>query len=154
MTGATPARRRRAGFAAVVCLVALALAPASAQSQVRLSPARPGATQAPNPAGLTLEISPGPEVAIGQNVWFKASASKPGYLVLIDVDPVGKLTQIYPNLESLRIPIGGDGNSNRIRPGRVGLADLDPHRGGAGGTRCVYSYPVQRPCESPYSADG
>jgi heme-degrading monooxygenase HmoA len=28
------------------------------------------------------------------------------------------------------------------------------HCGGAGGTRRVYPYPVQRPCESPYSADG
>lgn len=116
--GAAPARRGRARLGAALCALALALAgPASAQ--VKLSPARPGATNAPNPAGLTLEISPGPEVAIGQTVWFKASASKPGYLVLIDVDPGGKLTQIYPNLQSLRIPVGGDGESNRIRPGRV-----------------------------------
>lgn len=106
----------RAALVAVAAFVAVA---APAQSQVRLQAARPGATQAPNPAGLTLEISPGPEVTIGQNVWFKASASRPGYLVLIDVDPGGKLTQIYPNLESLRIPVGGDGESNRIRPGRV-----------------------------------
>jgi hypothetical protein len=114
------ARRPKAALAiASLCAVAALLAcGGSGHAQVKLTPARPGATQAPNPAGLTLEISPGPEVKIGQNVWFKASAAKPGYLVLIDVDPSGKLTQIYPNLDSMRIPIGGDGESNRIRPGR------------------------------------
>ena len=109
--------RRAAALA--LCLAALLAGAAQALAQVRLTPAPPGATQAPNPAGLTLEIVPGPQVKIGQNVWFRASAAKPGYLVLIDVDPNGKLTQIYPNLESLRIPAGGDGESNRLRPGRA-----------------------------------
>jgi hypothetical protein len=57
--------------------------------------ATPGATTAPNPAGLTLEIAPGPIVATGAQVWFKVSAKKPGYLVLVDIDASGTLRQIY-----------------------------------------------------------
>lgn len=103
---------------AAALLLALALA-APAAAQVTLTPAAPGATTAPNPAGLTLEIAPGPIVDQGAQVWFKVSAKKPGYLVLVDIDATGTLRQIYPNLQSLRIPLGASSESNRLTPGKT-----------------------------------
>jgi hypothetical protein len=99
--------------------LALLLVAAPAAAQVKLTPAAPGATTAPNPAGLTLEIAPGPIVPTGAQVWFKVSAKKPGYLVLVDIDATGTLRQIYPNLQSLRVPLGASSESNRITPGKT-----------------------------------
>ena len=99
-------------------LLALALTASPAAAQVKLTPAAPGATSAPNPAGLTIEILPGPEVEVGGRVWFRVSAKKQGYLVLVDIDATGKLTQIYPNLQSLRMPLGSSEESNRLKPGK------------------------------------
>jgi hypothetical protein len=69
-----------------------------------------------NPADLTIEILPGPDIARGSRVSFRINTKKPGYLILVDVDPSGKLNQIYPNPMSLT----GNGDregANLIRPG-------------------------------------
>ncbi len=71
-----------------------------------------------NVAELALELQPGLEVPIGAKVSFRVTAKKPGYLVLVDVDPDGKLTQIYPVPSAL---VGGrpvQPNANFIKPGR------------------------------------
>lgn len=105
---------------AALCLALFAvLAAAPALAQVKLTPAAPGATAAPNPAGLTIEIVPGYEVEVGGRVWFKVTSKQPGYLVLVDIDATGTLRQIYPNLQSLRIPLGGSGDSNKVTPGKT-----------------------------------
>lgn len=101
----------------------LALAPAAApaaeaQRGVKLSPAAPGATAAPNPAGVTIEFAQGNEVNAGDRVVLIVSAKKPGYLVLLDIDPTGKLQQIYPNLQSMRMPKGAGDEANLVRPGK------------------------------------
>lgn len=49
-----------------------------------------------NTAQLSLELLPGLDIAIGSKVAFRVTAKKPGYLILVDVDATGKLTQIYP----------------------------------------------------------
>jgi hypothetical protein len=49
-----------------------------------------------NAAGLTLDIIPGGEVIAGSRIGFRLSAKKPGYLILLNVDAAGKLTQIFP----------------------------------------------------------
>ena len=85
---------------------------------VRLSPAAPGATTAPNPAGLTIEFAQGNEVNAGERVVIVVSSKKPGYLILLDVDAGGKTQQIYPNLQSMRMPKGAGDDANRIRPGK------------------------------------
>ena len=93
----------------------------------RPSPAEPAPTAASlealsqsvkvtNPAALAVEILPGPDIALDSKVSFRITTKKTGYLILVDVDPTGKLTQIYPNPMSL-MATGGRENSNLIRAG-------------------------------------
>jgi hypothetical protein len=72
----------------------------------------------PNPAGVSMQILPGPDIAAGSQVSFQISSKKAGYLILVDVDATGKLVQIYPNPMSLLAPGGVRGNVNLLRPGK------------------------------------
>jgi hypothetical protein len=49
-----------------------------------------------NGAGLTLDIIPGGEVIAGSKIGFRFTTKKPGYLILLNVDAEGKLSQIFP----------------------------------------------------------
>jgi Domain of unknown function (DUF4384) len=70
-----------------------------------------------NPAELTVEILPGPDIASGSKVSFRITTKKAGYLILVDVDPSGKLNQIYPNPMSLMTKSDRE-SANLIRPGK------------------------------------
>lgn len=59
------------------------------------------AIRAENDAGVELSILPDVELAAGTTVSVRVATKKAGYLILIDVDPAGKLTQIYPNRHTL-----------------------------------------------------
>ena len=72
----------------------------------------------PNPAGVSMQILPGPDIEVGSQVSFQISSKKAGYLILVDVDATGKLVQIYPNPMSLLAPGGVRDNVNLLRPGR------------------------------------
>jgi hypothetical protein len=72
----------------------------------------------PNPAGLAMQILPGPDIAVGSQVSFQVSSKKAGYLILVDVETTGKLVQIYPNPMSLMLPGGVRENANFLRPGK------------------------------------
>lgn len=74
--------------------------------------------KADNPAGLSVEILPGPELRAGAPVAFRVTSRKRGYLILVDVDATGKLTQIYPNRNSLLSERGRE-TSNLIKPGQT-----------------------------------
>jgi uncharacterized protein DUF4384 len=78
----------------------------------------PAGVKVANAAELAVEILPGPEIPTGTKVFFRISTKKEGYLLLVDVDAGGKLTQIYPNPMSLLTAAGGRQNSNRIKPGK------------------------------------
>jgi hypothetical protein len=71
-----------------------------------------------NPAEVTVDILPGPDITVGSRVSFRVSTKKAGYLVLVDVDSTGKLTQIYPNTISLMANPAGRQTSNYLRPGK------------------------------------
>ncbi len=58
---------------------------------------------------------------MGQSVQASVSTQKPGYLILLDADAEGKLTQIYPSKLSLRSPTGSD-----LKPIRAGRTHLVP----------------------------
>jgi hypothetical protein len=62
---------------------------------------RQTAIRADNPAGLELAILPDLELTAGAKVTLRVTTKKQGYLILVDVDPSGKLTQIYPNRHTL-----------------------------------------------------
>lgn len=70
-----------------------------------------------NPAELTLEMLPETSIAVGSRVTFRISAKKPGYVILVDVDANGKLTQIYPS-PSLLMSGRTKPNTNLVRPGK------------------------------------
>jgi hypothetical protein len=74
--------------------------------------------KADNPAGLSIEILPGPELRAGAAVAFRVTSRKRGYLLLVDVDANGKLTQIYPNRNSLLGERARE-SSNLIKPGQT-----------------------------------
>jgi secreted trypsin-like serine protease len=71
-----------------------------------------------NPAGLTVELVPPAPLKIGSEVRFRISTRKPGYVVLLDVTPDGKITQIFPNSRSLSSPTAGRQKSNLVNPDR------------------------------------
>jgi hypothetical protein len=73
----------------------------------------------PNPAGISMQIMPGPDILIGSQVSFQISTKKAGYLILVDVDATGRLAQIYPNPMSLVAPGGVRENMNLLRPGKA-----------------------------------
>ena len=73
--------------------------------------------KAENPAELAIEILPGANIAPGSKVSFRITTKKAGYLILVDVDPTGKLNQIYPNPMSLMGRSDRE-STNLIRPGR------------------------------------
>jgi hypothetical protein len=82
-----------------------------------------------NEAQLAVEMLPGKTVNVGSLVSFKITSKKPGYVVLMDMDAAGHLTQIYPNTPSLtrtsRV------NGNYIKPGSPLVIPLatDPYAG-------------------------
>ena len=49
-----------------------------------------------NAAGLSLDLIPSGEIIAGSKIGFRITTKKPGYLILLDVDAAGKLTQIFP----------------------------------------------------------
>jgi Domain of unknown function (DUF4384) len=74
------------------------------------APAPPGPDQSParierlnatvkveNTAGVSVDLIPRLEVAAGSKIGFHVATKKAGYLVLLAVDPAGKLTQIFPD---------------------------------------------------------
>jgi len=80
-----------------------------------------GKVKVANPADLSVVILPGQEVPAGTRISFMVTSKRSGYLILVDVDAGGKLTQIYPNPISLMraSAIGGTPpparNSHRVR---------------------------------------
>ena len=71
-----------------------------------------------NAAGLDLAILPDVELATGSRVTLRIATKKQGYLVLVDIDPAGELTQIYPNRHSLQTQEAREA-LNLIKPGQA-----------------------------------
>lgn len=81
-----------------------------------VAPAKP-APPNPNAAGLALEVLPNADLPLGTLISFKVTTQIPGYLILVDVDSTGRLTQIYPNPLA---GVAGEAESaaaNRVEPG-------------------------------------
>jgi hypothetical protein len=69
-----------------------------------------------NAAGLTLDIIPGGEVIAGSKIGFRLTTKKPGYLILLNVDAAGKLTQIFPEIPTEAGAVRED--PSLIKPGK------------------------------------
>ncbi|PDT18701.1 peptidase C14 [Rhizobium sp. J15] len=71
-----------------------------------------------NEAGVAVDVLPGTSVSIGDKVAMRVSTKKPGYLILVDIDAAGKLTQLYPNKRSMGLKPNAKGGDNRLDPAR------------------------------------
>jgi hypothetical protein len=69
-----------------------------------------------NPAGVSVDLIPKLEVPAGSKIGFRIATKKIGYLILLDVDASGKLTQIFPNPTAAAH--GLRDATNLIKPGR------------------------------------
>jgi hypothetical protein len=121
----TPAPTPTAVAPAAATTPAAVTAPASPPA-----PVDPGTGKVANSAELSIEMIPGQTVSVGSRVSFRVSSKKAGYLVLVDVDATGRLTQIYPNTASLVRT--SRPNGNYIKPGGTLTIPLatDPYAGG------------------------
>jgi hypothetical protein len=50
-----------------------------------------------NSAGVSVDVIPKLEVPVGSKIGFRIATKKTGYVILLDVDASGRLTQIFPN---------------------------------------------------------
>jgi len=53
----------------------------------------------PNTANVSLQMAPDQSVSVGTKISFRVTTNKPGYLLLVDIDPSGKMSQIFPSPE-------------------------------------------------------
>ena len=118
--------------AAAIAPLAPAVVPPILPSTLSGSPATPtdiGTAKVENSAEVSVEMMPGQTVSVGSLVSFRVTSKKAGYLVLVDVDTTGHLTQIYPNTASLTRT--SRANGNYIKPGGTLTIPLatDPYAG-------------------------
>jgi len=71
-----------------------------------------------NSAALTLDLLPALDVPVGSKVSFRVTSKRPGYLILVDVDANGHVSQIYPAPNLLTETKPGRPSSNYIKPGK------------------------------------
>ncbi|WP_294541217.1 DUF4384 domain-containing protein [uncultured Rhodoblastus sp.] len=67
-----------------------------------------------NMVDLTMEMSPSADAPLGTRLSFRVGARKKGYVILVDVDATGRLTQIFPNFLTLAKAQGPIAESNQI----------------------------------------
>ncbi len=138
------AQRAVAGLSALVLAGTATLA--EPPRSVRILPDvpdAPAATQVPgislellnstvkveNSAGVSVDVVPKLEVSVGSKIGFRIATKKTGYLILLDVDASGKLTQIFPNPTAATH--GLRDATNLIKPGRpLALPQLGTPYGG------------------------
>jgi len=120
----SPATAAPAPVAAPSAPPVVATAPSAPAAPIDL-----GAAKVSNAAEVSLEMMPGQTVSVGSRVSFRVTSKKAGYLVLVDVDAIGHLTQIYPNTASLVRT--NRPNGNYIKPGGALTIPLatDPYAG-------------------------
>jgi hypothetical protein len=69
----------------------------------------------PNTANVSLQMSPDQSVSVGTKISFRVTTKKPGYLLLVDIDAGGKMSQIFPSPEM--IVQSEEAAKNFIKPG-------------------------------------
>ncbi|WP_034997001.1 DUF4384 domain-containing protein [Beijerinckia mobilis] len=89
-------------------------------------------------SGVRVDVLPEAKFSIGAPIAFRVTAEKAGYVVLVDVDAQGRLSQIYPNMVTLSDPAGVDEKANFLR---VGQSITLPDENAGAGYRFVASPP-------------
>jgi hypothetical protein len=70
-----------------------------------------------NPAGVSVAFLPQRRFSLGDKMTFRVTTKRAGFLVVLDVDATGKLSQIYPNELMLVGQSGVDAKANLVTPG-------------------------------------
>lgn len=91
-------------------------APAPPVSPARLEALNSGIALE-NKAGVSVDLIPSIQVAAGSKLGFRITTKKPGYLILVDVDASGRLTQIFPSTATIGQSVRDV--PNLVRPGRA-----------------------------------
>lgn len=73
----------------------------SATDRIRLAQAPARRAAAPNAADVSIEMTPSERVAIGNRVSFRVTTRKSGYVLVVDIDPTGRMSQIFPTTDLL-----------------------------------------------------
>jgi len=76
--------------------VSIEIVPAHAATRGLLSQAR-----TEDSSEVSIEMPAGRTVDVGTEMLFRVSVAKPGYIMLVDIDSQGKMSQIYPRPELL-----------------------------------------------------
>lgn len=117
----------RAAIAALTLANACAIADESRsvriiESAPAVAPPEAGPTlpapEKPQKGGVLVDVLPQRDFVVGQPMSFRVTTEKAGYIVLVDVDAAGKLSQIYPNMLTLSDPKGLDEKANYLKPGQ------------------------------------
>jgi hypothetical protein len=69
-----------------------------------------------NPAGVSIAVLPQRRFSLGDKMTFQITTKRSGFLVVLDVDATGKLSQIYPSELTLVGKAGVDARANLITP--------------------------------------
>ena len=69
----------------------------------------------PNTANVSLQMRPDRSVSVGTKISFRVTTKKPGYLLLVDIDANGNMSQIFPSPEM--IVQSQEAAANFIKPG-------------------------------------
>jgi uncharacterized protein DUF4384 len=75
----------------------------------------PNAANVPNVANVSLQMFPDQTAGVGTKVSFRVTTKKPGYVLLVDIDANGRMSQIFPSPEL--IVQSEEAAMNFIKPG-------------------------------------
>jgi hypothetical protein len=75
------------------------------------------AANIPNSANVSLQISPDKAFSVGTKISFRVTTRKPGYLILVDIDANGNMSQIFPSPEM--IVQSREAATNFVKPGEA-----------------------------------
>lgn len=106
------------------CLAAVVLAAVPANAETRGLASQPKTENSPD---VSIEMTAGRNVDIGTEVLFRISVAKPGYIMLVDIDTTGKMSQIYPRPELLSRFNQPD--LNLVKPGSPFVIPSDEQKG-------------------------
>jgi len=99
--------------------IATSSPPPEARPAIRIAQNTPDRSSVPavipNSANVSLQMTPGQSVSVGTKVSFRVTTRKAGYLLLVDIDPGGTMTQIFPSPEM--VAQAPEGATNYLKPG-------------------------------------
>lgn len=105
------------------CFTAVVLVAVPAHAATRGLTSQP---KTENSSDVSIEMTAGRNVDVGTEVLFRVSVGKAGYIMLVDIDAAGKMSQIYPRPELLSRFNGPD--MNLVKPGNQFVIPSDEQK--------------------------